>query len=221
MPVLEAISGRRSVRRFLTTPVPLDVLSKILNEAARAPSGTNIQPWKVHVVLGAARDRLSEAVLKAADAGERCDEYAYIPATLREPYLSRRRQIGFELYRLYGIDRTDFPARKEAALRNYKFFGAPVGIFFTLDSDLLHGSWLDCGMFMQNVMLLARAYGLESCPQQAWCEYGKIVHEELNIPGDQIILSGMAIGYPDSDAPENKIISPRIREDEFAIYHSE
>jgi nitroreductase len=219
MPAIEAVRGRRSVRRFLTTPVPLGVIREILNEAARAPSGTNIQPWKVHVVAGAARDQLSEAVLEAADADQRCDEYAYMPATLREPYLSRRRQIGFELYRLYGIERTDLSARKEAALRNYKFFGAPVGIFFTMDSDLLHGSWLDCGMFMQNVMILARAYGLETCPQQAWCEYGRIVHEQLNIPDEQIILSGMAVGYQDPDAPENKLESPRIRDGEFATYH--
>lgn len=219
MPVLEAIRGRRSVRRFLDTPVPLELLSKILNEAARAPSGTNIQPWKVHVATGAARERVSEAVLKAAAAGERCDEYAYIPTPLREPYLSRRRQIGFELYRHYGFERTDFQVRKEAALRNYNFFGAPVGIFFTLENDLLSGSWLDCGMFMQNVMLVVRAYGLESCPQQAWCEYGKIVHEQLNIPDEQIILSGMAIGHPDQDAPENRLNSPRIPDDEFATYH--
>ncbi len=219
MSAIDAVCGRRSVRRFVATPVPADTLTTILNQAARAPSGTNTQPWKVHVVAGAARDRLSEAVLKAAEAGEPSEEYAYTPSPLREPYLSRRRQIGYALYRLYGIDKTDYPARREAALRNYRFFGAPAGLVFTLDRDLLHGSWLDCGMFMQNVMVLARAHGLETCPQQAWCEYGKVVRAQLNIPDEQIILSGMAVGYPDPDAPENTLVSPRVQADEFATYH--
>ena len=218
MSAIDAVTGRRSVRRFLDRPVAVDVITSVLNAAARAPSGTNTQPWQVRVVAGAARDRLSAAVLEAAEAGERSEEYQYMPTPLREPYLSRRRQIGFELYRLYGIDRTDHAARKAAVLRNYDFFGAPVGLFFTLDRDLIHGSWLDCGMFMQNVMVVARAYGLETCPQQAWCDYGSVVRRQLHIPDDQLLISGMAVGYEDTTAVENELVSPRRSAEEFAIY---
>jgi nitroreductase len=217
--VLQAVVDRRSIRRFLPTSVPMPTVRAILHAAARAPSGTNIQPWKVHVVTGATRERLSQAVLKAAQDGQRSDEYAYIPSPLPEPYLSRRRQVGFELYRLYGIERTNHEARKQAMLRNFEFFGAPVGLFFVMDRFLLEGSWLDCGMFMQNVMVLAREFGLETCPQQAWCEYGGLVHEHLGISSDEIMLSGMALGYPDLDAPENTLVSDRLPVEGFTFFH--
>lgn len=217
--VTEAVTGRRSVRRFLSTPVLSDTVRTILADAARSPSGTNMQPWKVHVVMGPARDRLSRVVLAAADAGNRSDEYAYMPSPLKEPYLSRRRRIGFELYRLYGVARADLEGRKRAMLRNFEFFGAPVGLFFAMERDLLLGSWLDCGMFMQSVMIVARAYGLETCPQQAWCEYGSILHDELSIPDDEIVLSGMALGFADAQAPEDSLVSERVAPEEFAIFH--
>jgi nitroreductase len=178
-----------------------------------------MQPWKVHVVMGAARNRLCQAVLAAANAGDRSDEYAYMPSPLKEPYLSRRRRIGFELYRLYGVARDDLEGRRQAMLRNFEFFGAPVGVFFAMDRYLLLGSWLDCGMFMQNVMLLARAHGLETCPQQAWCEHGSILHSELSIPDDEIVLSGMALGFADLRAPENTLVSEREAPEEFATFH--
>jgi nitroreductase len=219
--VLDAVIKRKSVRRFLSTPVPPAIVKAILEGAARAPSGTNIQPWKVHVVAGAARERLSRAVLEAARSGQRSDEYAYIPSPLKEPYLSRRRNVGFELYRLYGIERTDLEGRKRAMLRNFEFFGAPVGLFFAMERYLIEGSWLDCGMFMQNVMILAREYGLETCPQQAWCEYGGLVHKELGLSADYIMLSGMALGFQDPDAPENGLESERIPLEEFAQFHLE
>ncbi len=220
-PVVAAVVHRRSIRRFLPEPVPGDVVRAILAAASRAPSGTNTQPWHVHVVTGGARARLSQAVLAAAEAGEQSEEYAYAPSPIGEPYLTRRRRVGFELYRLYGIERSDFAGRRQAMLRNFGFFGAPVGIFFTMDRSLLFGSWLDCGMFMQNVMIVARAYGLETCPQQAWCEYGKVVREHLAIPPDQIIVSGMALGRADRDAPENGLVSERVTVDEFAQFHDE
>jgi nitroreductase len=217
--VTEVITGRRSVRSFLPTPVPSETVRTILADAARSPSGTNMQPWKVYVVMGAPRDRLCRAVLAAANIGNRSDEYAYMPSPLKEPYLSRRRRVGFDLYSLYGVARDDFAGRKRAMLRNFEFFGAPVGLFFAMERCLLLGSWLDCGMFMQNVMILARAHGLETCPQQAWCEYGSVVHDELSIPDDQIILSGMALGFADALAPENALISERIAPEEFATFH--
>jgi nitroreductase len=169
-PVIDAVVNRHSVRHFLSTPVPLNVVRAIMSAASRAPSGTNFQPWHVHVVTGATRANLSRAVTQAAEAGERSAEYTYAPAPVMEPYLSRRRKVGYDLYKLYGIAHEDFAARKKAMLRNFEFFGAPVGLFFTMEKCLLHGSWLDCGMFMQNVMIVARAHGLETCPQQAWCE---------------------------------------------------
>jgi nitroreductase len=218
--VIEAVRGRRSVRKFLPREVPRDVVSAILEAASRAPSGTNIQPWLIHVVTGAARERLIEAVMPVAEAGELSLEYAYLPEQMKEPYLSRRRAVGYALYEKYQIERTDYPARKAAMLRNFEFFGAPVGIFFTMERDMALGAWLDCGMFMQNVMVLARGYGLETCPQQAWCDVGAAVHAGLGIPDHHLILSGMALGYADWSANENTLVTERIGVDEFTTWHS-
>jgi nitroreductase len=218
---IDAVRGRKSVRRFLPAAVPREMLIELLAEAARAPSGTNFQPWKVHVATGAARKRLSEAVIAAAEAGKRSNEYAYAPNPVPEPYLTRRRQVGYELYRLYGVEKHDYPARKRAMLRNFEFFGAPVGLFFTMERRMMMGSWLDCGMFMQTVMILARARGLDTCPQQAWCEYGSCVHDALGIPDDEIILSGMALGFADPDAPENGLKSERIPPSKFTRFHDD
>lgn len=218
-PVIEAVVNRRSVRHFQSTPIPTNVIRAILSAASRAPSGTNFQPWHVHVVTGMTRENLSRAVTRAAEAEEHSLEYHYAPAPVPEPYLSRRRKVGFELYKLYGIARDDLHARKRAVLRNFEFFGAPIGLFFTMERSLLLGSWLDCGMFMQNVMIIARAHGLETCAQQAWCHYGRIVHEQLGIPDTHIVLSGMALGHSDPDAPENTLISDRVSTEEFAVFH--
>ncbi len=215
----EAIAGRRSVRAFQPTPVDESIVRQILEIAARAPSGTNIQPWQVHVVSGAARDRIARAGRAAAAAGSSEPEYAYLPADMQEPWLSRRRAIGYALYETNGIARDDFPARKEAMLRNYDFFGAPVGLFFCMDRSHALGAWLDCGMFMQNVMVAARHFGLETCPQQAWCDIGQVVHRELGIPDGQILLSGMALGIEDKDAAVNALRSPREPVDVFTQWH--
>lgn len=217
----DAIAGRRSVRAFLPDPVPEDMVRRILEIAARAPSGTNIQPWQVHVVTGAARDRIIRAGREAAAAGGNEPEYAYLQAEMQEPWLSRRRDIGYALYDIYGIARNDYPARKEAMLRNYDFFGAPVGLFFCMDRSHALGAWLDCGMFMQNVMVAARHFGLETCPQQAWCDIGTVVHRELDIPDRQIVLSGMALGFEDRDAAVNTLRSPREPVFAFTKWHDE
>lgn len=214
----DMVTGRRSIRRFLSDPVPIETVRAILTDAARAPSGTNTQPWKVRCVTGSTRDRLSKAVLAAAEAGDYSEEYAYVPEDIGEPYLTRKRALGFALYELYGIDRKDYPARKAAMLRNFEFFGAPVGLFFSMDRHLLYGSWLDCGMFIQNVMVLARTYGLETCCQQAWAEFGTPVREVLAIPDSEVILTGMALGHPDRSAPENTLVSAREDLDVFARF---
>lgn len=217
--VRSAVTGRKSVRGFKPDPVPLALVLRLLDEAARAPSNTNTQPWRVHVAIGAARDRLVKAVTEAASTGPQQDEYQYNPKEMPEPYLSRRRKVGFDLYGLAGVARGDMEGRKRQALKNYSFFGAPVGLFFTMDRRMALGSWLDLGMMMQNVMVLARGYGLETCPQAAWVYYGPVVHKALGIPDDEIILSGMALGVPDWSAPENKLITERVAASEFTVVH--
>lgn len=217
---IAAVTGRKSVRRFLPDPVDVGVIRAIIEAASRAPSGTNIQPWQVHVVTGEARDRLAQAGRAAAEAERFSLEYVYVPERLEEPYRSRRRKVGFDLYALYGVDRDDMAARKTAMLRNYDFFGAPVGLFVTMNRAMALGAWLDCGMFLQSIMVVARGFGLETCPQQAWCDVGAVVHAELSIPDSQILLSGMALGRIDPDAPENTLVSERVGVDEFSTWHS-
>jgi nitroreductase len=216
-----AVIGRKSVRGFLPDPVPLDLVHRILDDAARAPSGTNTQPWKVHIAVGMARERLTAEVTAAAQSGPQQHEYRYSPDELPEPYLSRRRKVGFDLYGLAGVQRGDVAGRQRQALKNYTFFGAPVGLFFTLDKRLDLGSWLDIGMFMQNVMVLARGHGLETCPQAAWIYYGPVVHRALSIPDSETLVSGMALGVPDWSAPENRLVTERASSRDFSIVHSE
>jgi nitroreductase len=213
-----AIIGRRSVRGFLPRPVPAETIRSILADAARAPSGTNSQPWFVHVVTGAARDRVSKVVLEAARSGARSAEYPYFPEQPGEPYLHRRRKVGFDLFALYGIDRKDMEGRKGAALKNFEFFGAPVGMFFSMERKMQYGSWLDLGMFMQNVMVAARYYGLETCPQQAWGNYGATMHEVLGLPDDRVMVSGMSLGYEDRTVVANTLVTEREPVDGFAVF---
>ena len=219
LPAYDAVVGRRSIRRFRPDPVPDDTIRAIIQAAARSASGVNAQPWLVHVVTGTTRDRLARAAIAAATTGEGALEYPYLPDVWSEPYLSRRRKVGFDLYTLYGIERHDMAARQRAMMRNFDFFGAPVGLFVTMDRAMSQGSWLDCGMFMQNVMIVARAFGLETCPQQAWCDIGDVVHRELAIPDDHILLSGMAIGHADMTAPENGLVTEREPVEGFTTWH--
>lgn len=219
--VRTAILERRSVRGFLPDDIPLATVRRLLDDAARAPSGTNTQPWRVHVARGKAKERLTAAVTAAALAGPQSHEYRYSPDPLPEPYLSRRRKVGFYLYGIAGIERGDMEGRKRQSLKNYTFFGAPVGLFFTLDRRLDQGSWIDVGMLMQNVMILARAAGLETCPQAAWIYYGPTVHAALGIPDNEVLISGMALGYPDWSVAENNLRTERIPSTEFAVIHDD
>lgn len=206
---IDAISRRRSIRAFHSKEVSDEIVSDILRQASRAPSGQNMQPWHVHFVTGETRDRLCGEVMHAADLNQRSDEYTYFPDRIEEPYLSRRRKVGFDLFALYGIERGDMVGRKKALLRNFSLFGAPVALFFTMRRDWGYGAWLDIGMFMMNVMTAARAYGLETCPQQAWCEYGAAVRRVLDVPLDHVIISGMALGYADDEARANLLVTER------------
>ncbi len=209
----EVIRSRRSVRGFLPTPVPQETILEILDVATRAPSGTNTQPWKVTVVTGARKEALSrELIATALDPArdtEHEQEYSYYPDKWVHPYLDRRRKVGCDLYGLLGIAKGNRDRMHRQFARNYDFFGAPVGLFFTMDRIMGQGSWLDYGMFLQNVMLAARARGLDTCPQAAFSKYHRIVASHLEIPEEQMLLCGMALGYKDGDKIENSLQTSR------------
>lgn len=220
-----AISSRRSVRAFLDRPVAVGVVRQVLELAACAPSGTNMQPWRVYVLTGAARDELVARVLArrvaepARERGPRpFGEYEYNPEPLAEPYKSRRSQLGWSLYSLLGIAKGDRTASWMASGRNFEFFGAPVGIIFTIDRYLQHGSWLDYGIFLQSIMLAARDFDLDTCCQAAWRHYHDVVREVVEIPPTEMIVCGMSLGYADRAAPANRLRSTREPVDTFASF---
>lgn len=200
----EAIVTRRSIRAFLDKPVPRGTVEDILAVAARAPSGTNMQPWRAVVMTGEALSTFGKALEALSLQGvSGAAQYAYYPPAFREPYLSRRRKVGFDMYATLGIQKGDKQRMQEQHARNFTFFDAPVGLMFTIDGDLELGSWLDYGMFLQNVMIAARARGLDTCPQAAFIVYHNEIRKLLGLPDDQRIVSGMALGYRDPDAPVN------------------
>jgi nitroreductase len=219
----EAMLSRRSIRAFLPTPVPRAVIEDILRVAARAPSGTNTQPWKVHVLTGAARQRLSGRIRAAHDdAAERArhsEEYAYYPTEWRSPYVDRRRKVGWDLYSLLDIGKADKQRMHEQHGRNYAFFDAPVGLIFTIDRVLRQGSWLDYGMFLQNVMVAARARGLDTCPQAAFTQFHRLIAEELQLPAQEMVVCGMSLGHADPQAVENSLRTEREPVEGFARFH--
>jgi len=218
--VSEAILSRRSVRAFRNVPVESDVLRNIIHKAARAPSGTNIQPWRVYVVAGASRGALCERVGRAFDreAGEHDSEVRYYPVRWFEPYLSRRRELGWSLYGLLGIKKGEREKARAQHRRNFLFFDAPQGMIFTLHRDLKTGSWLDYGMFIQNIMLLAREAGLHTCPQAAWADYHRAIREVLPISDEETVVCGLSIGYADDNAIENTLVTPRVESGHFTTF---
>lgn len=205
--------GRRSVRGFLKTPIPRETILEILDVAARAPSGTNIQPWQVIVVTGERKETLSQELIETAldpekDA-EHTAEYSYYPDKWISPYINRRRKVGYDLYGLLGIAKGDREAMAYQFAQNYAFFGAPVGIFFFIDRIMGQGSWLDYGMFLQNVMLAAKARGLDTCPQAAFIKYHQIITKHLDVPKNLQLVCGMALGYEDKTKIENSLRTER------------
>lgn len=223
-PALQAIESRQSIRAFRKTPVAPELVQRILRAASYAPSGSNIQPWKVHVLSGSARDRLSAALLKAFDEGEsERREYQYYPVEWRSPYLERRRETGWGLYRTLGIAKGDREASKRQHRRNFELFDAPVALLFTIDSDMGTGtgSWLDFGMFLQSVMVAARGLGLHTCPQAALASYPDIVKRQLGIPDDQTVVCGMSLGYANEDDIVNTFRPARMKLHEFVTFHGE
>ncbi len=215
-----AITTRRSVRSFLPATVPQSEVATILEAAARAPSGTNMQPWRVYVTTGDAKERLSQAVLRAHNdqAFRRAQVYDYYPHEFFEPYLSRRRKVGWDLYNLLGIEKGDKEKMHNQHGRNYVFFGAPVGMIFTIDRRLEIGSWLDYGMFLENIMIAARGRGMDTCPQAAFAPFQEIIRPELDIPETEVVVCGMALGYADEHAVENTLKTERAPLEEFATF---
>jgi nitroreductase len=217
----DAIRSRKSVRAFLPTPIARSTVEELLTVASRSASGSNIQPWRIRVIAGETKNRLTAAILDAVarDGFEPYQrEWNYYPVNWREPFLGRRRKIGWDMYSLLGVAKGDFEGTQAARLRNYEFFGAPIGMIFTLDEDLEIGSWLDLGIFLDAVMIAARGRGLHTCPQAAFADFHRIIRPQLNIPENQIIVCGMALGHIDPDAPVNALVTERAPIGDFATF---
>ena len=218
-----AITSRRSMRAFLPTPVSRETLAQILAVSARAPSGTNTQPWQVHVLTGAPLAELSRRVRAAfddpAERASHTEEYTYYPNEWVSPFIDRRRKVGWDLYSLLGIGKADKARMHEQHGRNFHFFDAPVGLIFTIDRVMQQGSWLDYGMFLQNIMVAARARGLDTCPQAAFTQFHRVIRDCLNLPEQQMVVCGMALGFADPAAVENTLVTEREPVSAFAHFH--
>jgi nitroreductase len=220
-----AVVTRRSIRAFLPTPVPREEVDAILRVASAAASGVNTQPWRVHVVTGEAKQRLSDAIARIdndPELRERLEEpYDYYPREWTSPFIERRRKVGWDLYGLLGIAKGDKERMHAQHGRNYSFFGAPVGLFFTLNRVMQTGSYLDYGMFLQNVMVAARGRGLDTCPQVAFTKFHRVIAEHLRIPADEVLVCGMSLGFADSSRIENSLVTEREPVERFTTYHDE
>ncbi len=221
MDAIDAITSRRSVRGFLPTPVPMETVRRLLELASRAPSGSNIQPWHVHVLTGATKQRLTQAMheLRARDPKAECVQYQYYPVKWREPYIGRRRKTGWGLYQHCGIQKGDTDGMFRQHGRNYDFFGAPIGMMVTLDADMELGSWIDCGMFVQTLMIAARGLRLHSCAQAAWAYHHDVVRAAIPLADTEKVFCGIALGHEDSNEPANAFRTDREPLDTFVTYH--
>jgi nitroreductase len=221
MHVRDAIASRYSCRAFLPTPIPEATIRDIIARAARAPSAGNMQPWRVYAIAGKRveelKARLAPRMATELPKGEGTD-YTIYPEPLTEPYRTRRFQVGEALYQAIHVPREDKPARYRQYARNYQFFGAPVGLFFAREKAHGAAQWADIGGMLQTVMLLARGYGLHTCPQQAWVSFHRTVRDFLKLPDHLMIYSGMAVGFADEAAPINSWRSPREPLDAFASF---
>lgn len=219
-----AITSRRSIRAFLPTPVPRSEIEDLLRVAARAPSGTNTQPWRVTVLTGAALQGLSERILAAARepavAAQHKEEYDYYPREWFSPYIDRRRKVGWDLYGLLGLARDDKAGMAAQHARNFRFFDAPVGLIFSIDRRLGQGSWLDYGMFLENLMVAARGRGLDTCPQAAFTQWHRIIAEHCELPDHEMVVCGMALGHADPAARANQLVTEREDVSVFARFLS-
>lgn len=224
--IFDAITSRMSVRAFTKEIVSKELILKLLNLAARAPSGTNTQPWRVYVVEGGALNELCEKVCAAYDniaqnpelAKEFQSAYDYYPTKWFSPYIDRRRENGWGLYGLLGITKSDKEKMHVQHRKNFEAFGAPVCLFFTIDKELGRGSMLDYGMFLQNIMVAARGEGLDTCPQAAWNDYAKIILPSIGAKENEMLVCGMALGYADKTNIVNTFATPRVSADLFTTW---
>lgn len=208
--VEQAIASRRAVRAFLPDPVDPALVRHLLELAAQAPSGTNMQPWRLRVLGPRTRARLETALIAALDdPSQREEEYRYYPVTFREPYLSRRRKVGWDLYGLLGVAKGDHAGMRRQTEANLRFFGAPVALMLTVDRDLEIGSWLDLGAFIQTLLIAAQGHGLDSCPQAIFARFHQVVRRELSIPQGEVVVCGIALGKADPEAPANRLVPER------------
>lgn len=218
--VIQAIRERRSVRAFLNKPVSDELINLILEAARFAPSGVNTQPWQVAVVGPKHRQKITADILDAKAAGTpENPDYPYYPSEWYEPFKERRKACGLALYGALHIDKSDVEKRQQQWYRNYAFFEAPAALVFYLDAKLCKGSWMDIGMFLQNVMLAARHYDLETCPQAALAEYPDIIRKRLSLSADRHIVCGMALGYADWSHPINQYRTAREAVNDFTTWH--
>jgi len=220
MNVSEAVAARKSVRAFLETPVSDEVIREVLEKASRAPSGGNLQPWKIYVVNGDAMERFKALIqekIPRQPQGEPT-EYAIYPPKLKEPYRSWRFKVGEDMYGLLGIPRENKMGRLAWMAENFKFFGAPAGLFCFIDRVMGPPQWSDLGMFLQTAMLLFQEAGLDTCPQEAWSIWPKTVAEFVGAPEELMLFCGMAIGHRDPEHPVNRLETVRAPVEEFATF---
>jgi nitroreductase len=221
--IQQALDSRMSARAYTQQAVSKETITDILQMSARAPSGTNTQPWKVYVLQGESRNSLVAKVCAAHDeirahpekAADYREAYDYYPEKWVSPYIDRRRENGWSLYGLLGIGKADKDKMHAQHQRNYKFFDAPVGLMFTLDKVMGRGSLVDYGMFLQSVMLAARAHGLHTCPQAAWNGFANIILPHIGAGADEMLVCGMALGYADDQDIVNTFRTPRETVESF------
>jgi len=223
MNVKEAFVSRRSVRRFLPDSVSKEKIENILEGAAFAPSGHNIQPWHVYVVQGQKKLSITQSIIDAIKDGSSKNmktEFDYYPTEWFEPFVSRRRAVGFELYKLLEIGRDDFEARDKQMQENFHFFGAPVGMFITMDRRLATGTFMDVGMFIQSILVGARGEGLHSCGQVAFTKFHTLIAEQLEFKENEMLVCGVSIGYEDTSAAENALRVEKLQYSDFTTFLS-
>jgi len=215
-----ALLSRRSIRGFLPTPVPRGDVAHLLDVAARAPSGTNMQPWRLVALAGDPLRKFCDGLEAAFRAGEETsgEERPYYPSPLFEPFLARRRRIGWDLYGLLGIGRGERAKAADHLARNLHFFGAPVGLICLIDRRLEVGSWIDYGMFLQAIATAARARGLDTCAMAIFAEYPNTVRRLLDLPDSDFVLCGMALGAEDTAAPANALRTERVAAERFCEF---
>jgi nitroreductase len=218
----KVILGRKSVRAFLPTPISEKTIVEILKVASRAPSGSNTQPWRVYVLQGAIKEKLSNTIKEVAsdpiqNALHR-PEYIYYPKNWTEPFISRRRKVGIDLYKLLGIAREDTKKMQTQHFRNYDFFDAPVALVCTIPRIMEQGSWLDYGMFIQNILIAAGGRGIQTCPQAAFISYHQIVQDVVGFPSEEQLVCCIAMGYEDTSKIENTLTTERVPVDDFVSF---